>query len=174
MCLPLAALPVAAAAVSAVGSLTSGYSALQQGNYEAGVAKQNAALSREAAAESIRTGQIEKRDFWRKIGQVKGQQVASMAANGIDVGYGTAARIQDDTQTLANEDADTLYRNQNERTRGFIIDAANYKASGKAAHRQGVSALVGSVFDAGGSLLGGFQQASAMKAKLGTSYVRSY
>lgn len=171
MCLPL---PVAAAAVSAVGSLVGGYSQLQQGNYEAGVAKQNAALSREAAAESIRTGQVERRDFWRKIGQVKGQQTASMAANGIELGYGTADRIEGDTRALAAEDADTLYRNQNERTRGFIIDSANYKASAKASKQQGVSGLVGSVFDAGGSLLGGFQQASAMKAKLGTSYAKSY
>lgn len=171
MCIPLA---VAAAGMAAAGSLVGGYSALQQGNYEAGVAKQNAALSREAAAESIRTGQTEKRDFWRKIGAVKGQNIAAMAANGIDVGYGTAARIQDDTQMQANEDAATLYKNQNERTRGFIIDSANYKASAKSAKQQGISALVGSVFDAGGSLLGGFQQQAAMKAKLGTSYAKSY
>jgi hypothetical protein len=166
LCVPLA---IAAAGVAAAGQLVQGYSALQQGNYEAGVAKQNAALSREAAAESIRIGQTERRDFWRKVGSVKGQNIAAMAANGIDVGYGTAGRIQDDTQMLANEDAATLYKNENERTRGFIIDAANYKSEAAAQKQKGIAAFTGSVLSAGSSLMGGFQQQSALKAKLGTS-----
>jgi hypothetical protein len=166
MCGPLA-LPVIAAGVSAAGTLVQGYTANQQGKFEAGVSKQNAAMEREAAAESIRSGQTERRDYWRKVGSVKGQQIASMAANGIDVGYGTAARIQDDTQQLANEDADTLYRNQNERTKGFIINAWNDKMEARAARARGGSALVGSVFGAASSVLGGFQQQAALKAKMG-------
>lgn len=166
MCLP-AALPIIAGVVSAAGTLYQGYSAMQQGKFEAGVAKQNAAMEREAAAESIRTGQVERRDFGRKVGAVKGQQIAAMAANGIDVGYGTAARIQDDTAMLASEDAENLYRNQNERTKGFIINSWNERMRAKAAKSQGTAAMVGSVFGAASSLLGGFQQQRAMKAKLG-------
>lgn len=167
MCGPLV-LPLVAAGVSAAGTLMQGYQANQQAKFEAGVAKQNAAMEREAAAESIRAGQGERRDFWRKVGNVKGQQIASMAANGIDVGYGTAARVQEDTQMLANEDAANLYRNQNERTKGFIINAWNDKMQARAAKAQGQSALIGSVFGAASSILGGFQQRSALKAKMGT------
>lgn len=155
--------------MAAAGQLVQGYSALQQGKYESGIARQNAKLSRESAAESLRTGEKERRDFWRKVGSVKGQQIASMAANGIDVGYGTAERIQEDTQALANEDASTLYENIHYRTRGYIIEAANYKAESKAAKQRGRAAFVGSLFSAGSSVMSGFQQAGAMKAKMGTS-----
>lgn len=162
MCVPVA---IAAGAAAAAGSLVQGYSALQQGSYESATAKQNAALSREAAADSIETGRRERRDYWRKVGSVKGQQVASMAANGIDVGFGTAERIQEDTQQLANEDAENLYHNEAQRTRGFIIDASNYKQEAKAAKRRGVASAIGSVFGAASSLMGGFQQQKALKAK---------
>jgi hypothetical protein len=169
MCGP-AALAIAAAGMTAAGTLVQGYSALRQGNFEAGVAKQNAALERQAAESSLKQGQSERLQFWRKVGQIKGQQAASMAANGIDAGYGTADRIAEDTQAGANEDAANLYENIHQRTRGFIINNWNDRMQAKAAKAQGVSAFVGSVFQAGGSLLSGFQQQSAMKAKLGTSH----
>lgn len=168
MCEPTT-LMIIAGGMAAAGSLTQGYSALQQGNYESAIARQNAQLSRESAAESLKTGQKERRDFWRKVGSVKGQQIASMAANGIDVGYGTAERIQEDTQALADEDASTLYENIHHRTRGYTIEAANYKAESKAAKQRGRAAFVGSVFEAGSSMLGSVSQAKGMKAKLGTS-----
>lgn len=165
MCLPAAALPIAAAAMSAASSLAGGYSQLQQSKYEAGVDKQNAQLAREAAAESIRTGEKERRDFFRKVGSVKGQQSASMAANGIDVGYGTAEHIREDTQNLANEDASTLYGNIHNRTRGYIIEASNHTMAAKAAKARGRAAMIGSVFEAGTSLLSGFEKSGAIKAK---------
>jgi hypothetical protein len=155
--------------MSAAGSVVQGMSANAQGKYEAGIAKQNAALERESAIQSIKQGQNERRDYWRKVGSVKGQQVASMAANGIDVGYGTADRVQSDTQMLADEDAANLYENIHQRTRGHVINAANYKAEAKAAKQRGKAALVGSVFQAGSSLMSGLTQASQMKAKMGTS-----
>jgi hypothetical protein len=136
---------------------------MSQSNYEAGVARQNARLSVEAARESEKTGLVERRKFWRDVGNVKGQQIAAMAANGIDVGYGTAARIQDDTQMLANEDAEALYGNIHQRTRGYLINAANYASEAKAAKARGKAALVGSVFQAGSELAGGFQKAAALR-----------
>jgi hypothetical protein len=169
VCGPLA-LPLAAAGLTAAGTLVQGFSAMRQGNFESGVAKQNAALERQSAEDSLKTGQSERLNFWRKVGQLKGQQTASMAANGIDAGYGTAARVADDTQAGANEDAQNLYNNIDQRTRGFIINNWNDRMQAKASKAQGQSAFVGSIFQAGGSLLSGFQQQSAMRAKLGTGH----
>jgi hypothetical protein len=166
----MAALPLIAAGVSAAGTLVGGYNALQQGKYQSGVDQQNAALEREAAEQSLKQGYQERVDYWRKVGNVKGQQVASMAANGIDVGYGTAARIQGDTQMLANEDAANLYQNIKNRTRGFVINSYNDQMDARAARAAGTAALVGSVFNAGSSILGGVSQMQSLKAKLGTSY----
>lgn len=168
MCDPVS-LTIAAGVATAGGQMMQGYSAMQQGKYEAGIARQNAALERESAIQSIKQGQVERRDYWRKVGSTKGQQIAAMAANGIDVDYGTASRIQDDTQMLSDEDAANLYENIHNRTRGHIINAANYKMEAKAAKQRGKAAMAGAAIGAAGSLLGSFQQASSIKAKMGTS-----
>lgn len=152
--------------MQAGGALHGGITANQQGKYEAALAKRNAGMEIDAARQSVEMGQQERRQFWREVGAAKGQQIASMAANGIDVDYGAGARMQDDTAMLAAEDAQNLYRNIEERTRGHHINAANYVAEAKAAKSRGKAALVGSMFQAATSLIGGFQQASAMKAKI--------
>lgn len=181
MCLPAAALPamaIAAGVIQGAGSLYSGMAANAQGKYESELAERNAAMEVEAAHESVLAGRDERTAFWRKVSQVKGQQIAAMAANGIDVGYGTADLIQQDTQMLANEDAKNLYRNIDERTRGHHINAMNFVSESKAARQRGKAALVGSVFSAASSVLGGAQQASALRPKVenpsfGTSYSRN-
>ena len=146
-----------------------GMQANAQGKYEANVAKQNAAMEVESAHESYEAGKNERRDFWRKVGGIKGQQIASMAANGIDVGYGTAERVQQDTADLAAEDASQLYKNIEQRTRGHHINASNFTMEAKAARMRGKSALTSSIVGATGTVLGGLSQAAGMKAKLGTS-----
>jgi hypothetical protein len=169
MCLPAAAIPIVIGATQAAGALVGGYSALQQGKYESRIAKQNAAIEREGASDSLKQGEWERRKYWRDVGRTKGQNIAAMAANGIDVDFGAGERLQGDTQDLANEDAGNLYGNINQRTSGFIINAANYSAEAKAAKARGKSAFVGSLFEAGGSLLSGFQQSKGLKAKMGSS-----
>lgn len=166
MCLPLA---VAAGAMQAVGAITSGVQGMMAANYEGEVARRNAQMETERARDSIERGRTERRAFWRDVGQVKGQQVASMAANGIDIGFGSAQRTRDDTAMLAREDAENLYSNIDERTEGFDINASNFRAEAKAARQRGKAALTSSIFQAGSSLMGGFQQQGAMRARLGIS-----
>jgi hypothetical protein len=175
MCLPLAALPLVAAGMSAAGSLYGGIQANQQGKAEAAVAERNAQMEVDAAHQSVEIGQGERRDFWREIAQTKGQQQASMAANGLDLSFGTPLNIEWDTTDLANEDASNLYRNIEDRTRGRLINASNYTAEAKAARQKGKAALIGSVFEAGTSLMSGFQQFKGIGAKsaTGTSYAKN-
>src|SRR5207342_1423782 len=97
-----------------------------QGRRDSDMAKRNSQLEVEGYQEDRLAAQDQRRDFWRKVGATKGQQIAAMAANGIDVGYGTAERIQQDTQDLSNEDAQNLYKNQQQQQRGRLINAGNY------------------------------------------------
>jgi hypothetical protein len=140
---------------------------MASGNYQAKVAKANAGLEYEAARDSEDQGRRDSLSFYRQVGRLKGDQIAAMAANGIDVGFGSAARVQDDTASLAREDAGNVYRNTYERTRGNLINAANFVSEAKSARSQGQAAMIGSLFQAGGSLMGGFQQQRFLKAKLG-------
>lgn len=168
MCLPLAAgLAIASGVTSAMGALASGQQQKAQADYNAAVAKQNAAQE-VAAYQDERGAQVDERTkFWRQAGQIKGQQVAAMAANGIDVGSGSAARLQEDTQTLANEDATNLYRNQQNKAKGYLINASNYTAEATAAKMQGDAAVTNSYFGAVESILGGATQAAGFSAKIG-------
>jgi hypothetical protein len=172
MCLPAAALPIMAIAssvVSAGGAVMGGLQARAQGRADADVAKQNAALEVEGARESVLAGGDERRDFWRKVGQIKGQQVAAMSANGIEIDSGTAAMMREDTQFLANEDAKNLYGNIEKRTRGHLINASNFATEAKAARQRGNAAFTQSLFSAASSLIGGASQAAGLRAKMPTS-----
>jgi L-arabinose isomerase len=160
---------LASGALGAAGSIYGGMQANAQGKYESALAKRNAALEIEGYREDRDAAYGERRDFWRKVGAIKGQQIAAMAANGIDVNFGSAARLQEDTQMLANEDAENLYRNQKEKFRGRLINAANYTAEAKAARRRGKAELVSSIFQGASSLLGGASQFASLKAKMGGS-----
>lgn len=170
MCLPLLpALAIAGAGLSAAGQVQGGLQANAQGKYESEMAKRNSALEIEGYHEDRLAAQDQRRDFWRKVGATRGQQTAAMAANGIDVGYGTAALIADDTTQLANEDATNLYKNQQQQQRGRLINAQNYTAEAKAARARGKSAMIQSFFGAASTLVGGATQALGMKAKMGSS-----
>jgi hypothetical protein len=140
---------------------------MQAANYEGELARRNAALEVERARDSNERGRLEARSFFRDVGQVKGQQAASMAANGIDVGFGSAVRTAEDTQMIADEDATSLYRNIGERTRGFDINASNFRSEAAAARARGRAAITGGVIGAASSLMSGFQQQSMTRARLG-------
>lgn len=166
MCLPLApALAVAAGVTQAAGSIMGGMQGKAQANAEASIARRNQALAVDAYRESREAGAGERRDFWRKIGSIKGQQIASMAANGIDVDFGTAARVQDDTQMLANDDAANLYKNIENRSKGYVIEAGNHAYEAKAAKARGKAAMTQGIFGAASSILGAATQVAGMSAR---------
>lgn len=164
MCAPLA---VVGAGIAAAGTLVGGVQSLMQGNYQAKVAQQNASMEYEAARESEEQGRRDATSFYRQLGQTKGDQIAAMAANGIDVGMGSGLRIQQDTAMLGEEDAGNLYHNIYERTRGNLINATNFISQARAAKEQGRQALVSSAFQAGSSLVSSFGQQKLLKAKMG-------
>lgn len=166
MCLPLAAaLAVAGGVTQAAGALMQGQQAKAQANYNAAVAKGNA-QQEVSAYQDERGAQVDERQrFWQQVGQIKGQQVAAMAANGIDPNFGSGERLQEDTTTLAYGDAKNLYRNQAGKAKGYLINASNYTAEATAQKMQGSAAVTNSYFGAVSSILGAASQASSLSAK---------
>lgn len=168
MCEPMT-LALAASAVSAAGSIYGGLAANAQGKYASAVAEQNAGLANEQARDAKERGQKDAQLLYRKYSQLKGQQQAGMAANGIDTAFGSALDVQRDTAMMASEDADALHRNTAAEMKGFEINAANFRSQAQASRMQGKNALVGSLFQAGGSLLDGASQFGQLKAKFGAT-----
>lgn len=154
MCDP-GTLTIAATAVSAAGQLFGGYVANQQGKYEQQVARNNQALERAAAADASDRGKRAEMAKWNEIAQTRAFQAAAMAANGFDSGFGTAADVQGDTLQLGYEDVHTIADNTQREIKGHLINASNYDAQGRAARARGKNAMIGSVFQAGGTVLAG-------------------
>lgn len=164
MCAPLA---LVAAGVSAAGTLLGGYMQMQQGNYEAKVARQNSRLEGERAANEITRGMEERRSLSRKYSQLEGQQRAAMAANGIDESFGSGADTLADTAMLYREDRQIALDNNAAAVRGIDISATNYRAQAVAAKRKGGAAMISAGFGAASTILGGV--ADYRKAQAGKS-----
>lgn len=164
MCGP-AALPIAAAALAAAGSITGGLAANAQARFQAKIAERNATIEREAAQQELQNTREAALDHYRKVGQLKGAQRARAAAGGVSVDMGTASWVQDDTEMLGREDADRIYKQGHQNVRGRDIQASNYEGEASAQRKAGTMALIKSGFDAGGSLLSGANQYNKMRAK---------
>lgn len=157
MCEPTT-LAIAATALSVAGTAYSGYSAYQQGRYENQVARNNAAMERNAAYDAEVRGQQDELKRWRQVAATRSAQVAAFAANGFDTSFGSPVDVTGDTLQLGFEDTNAIRENASREARGYLISAQNYEQQGMAAARQGRQAVVGSIFEAGGTILGGASQ----------------
>lgn len=166
MCGPVAPiLAGAAAAVSIAGSMVG--AAGQAGNlrYEAGVADTNKALSNAQAQDSILNTNLEAQRARRDQSQTAGRQVAAMAANGVDLSFGSAVDVQKDTAALGAEDMFQLYKAGNERTKGYEVNAFNYRTQAAAKRSQAKGAIVSGIFGSVGTALSAASQISRMKGQ---------
>lgn len=157
MC-PPAVLAVGAAAVASIGTVIGGLQANAMGKYRERVAERNAALDREAIATEQENTRREAMNHWRKVAQLKGGQRLHAAAGGVSTDFGSAYDTILDTDMLAAEDARLIYMQGNERVKGLDRSVSNNIAEGRAARAEGKGKLIGSLFEAGSTMLGGVRQ----------------
>lgn len=166
MCDPLT-LTVAATAVTAIGT---GVSAIQQSNmasYRAQVDQRNAQIERDAANQENENTRLAALDHYRKVAQLKGQQVAGAAANGVSTDFGTAADAVSDTDMLANEDVNRIYKQGFQNTRSRDIAAWNNMAQASADNSAASGALINGAFGIGSTVLNGASQYGKLKSGMG-------
>lgn len=166
MCNPVL-LIAASAAVTAAGQIQSGLYANQVAKNQAKVDEQNKQLVRENATDAIARGQEDQRRLGRDVAERIGQQEARMGANNVDLTFGSAQRVTDDTRMVGREDSATLAENTRRETRGFQIEAWNYDVEKRAAKAQAKQALVSTAFGVASTALGAATQYSKFKAKQG-------
>ena len=162
MCDPVS-LAVASTVVSTVGAVTSGIGQAQQYRYEAQISDQNARLASDQVRDSIDNTNLEAQRRYRDLAQTRGAQTAAMAANGVDLNFGSPVAIQKDSAAIGAEDAAQIYKGGNERTRGFDISAFNYRSEAAANRAKASSAMMKGILDGFSSALGGASQVSGLK-----------
>lgn len=136
MCEPTTMLLVATG-MAAAGAGVSAYGQYQQGQAAEKIARNNQIMGEYAAQDALARGEEDAMAVRRKGEQLKGAQRSRMAASGIDLGVGTAAEIQDQTDFFAQQDVATARTNAKRDAWAFRAQGANAAAQGRFAAQQG-------------------------------------
>lgn len=153
MCEP-ATIATVAAITSATATVAQGVGQLQQGQYEYGVAKYNARQLENEATRTRNVGVEEEMRKRQEIAQQVSRQRTQLAAQGVDIGKGTAALIQENTIDIGEVDALRIRRNFEDQAEAMEDQSALTLSQGKAAKRAGKIAFGTSLLSAAGSFLG--------------------
>jgi hypothetical protein len=166
MCVPVAVgLAVASAAAAIGGQVTKGIGEAQNYRAQAQIADNNQRIANNQASDSIQNTNLEAARYSRETSQLKGQQQAMMAANGVDLNFGSAVDVQKDTAGIAAQDLTQLYKSGNERTKGFEINAFNYQSAAAVDRAKASGAVTGAVFGSISTALGAASQINKMSSK---------
>lgn len=122
----------------------------------ADIAEINAQYSERAAQQELYRGQEAVGAATLRAGQVKSAQRAALAANGIDLGEGSAAELLTSTDIAKEMDANTLTANAVRAAWGQRIQGTN--ASNEAIGRRASANLISAEMAGASSLLGSSSQ----------------
>ena len=122
-------LSAAGAASSTVGAYYSAKGEKVALGLQADLDAINARLAEGAARDSLARGEREYGASRLRTAALKGSQIAGLDAAGIDIGYGSAARILTGTDMIGEIDADTIKANATREAWGHRIDAGNLRSS---------------------------------------------
>jgi hypothetical protein len=127
MCNATAALAMqgAGAASSALGAYYGAQSSKATLNFNADLADINARVAESAAQASLLTGEREEQRSMISTANLKGTQRASLAANGVDLGEGSAANILTTTDVMGEADANTIHANAIRQAFGYRTQSVN-------------------------------------------------
>ena len=118
---------IGGAASSAIGSYFGASAQKIALRGQAGVADTNARIAELGAQSALASGQQQVGALTLKAGQVKGAQRAALAANGVNLGEGSAAEISASTDIMKEIDANTLTANAVRSAWGYRTQAVNFQ-----------------------------------------------
>ena len=97
--------------LAAAGTGISALGAYQQAKVAGEVAARNAKIADLQAEDALRRGENEAAELRRRVAATKSAQRVSLAAKGLDLTYGTAADLQDQTDFFGEYDVATVRTN---------------------------------------------------------------
>jgi len=115
------------AATSVVGAYNSASMQKDSLGFSAAIADINARMSEQSAQAELQRGEREYQSSRLKTAGLKGRQRASLAANGVDLGVGSAAEILTSTDVMGEIDANTIQANAVRSAWGYRTQAVGYQ-----------------------------------------------
>lgn len=120
--------------------------------FQARMADINARIAQLGVESVLRQGHSEVAKYTRQVGQVKGRQRASLAANGVTLDTGNAVEIQAGTDMIKDLDVAQITANASRTAFGYRMSASNSQIASLAA--SGSASAISPGMAAGASLLG--------------------
>jgi hypothetical protein len=120
-------LQVGGAASSAAGTYYAGQAQRSALQYQAFTAETNARLAERSAQSVMLQGEQQAHQIQLRTSQMEGAQRSGFAANGLDLGEGSPARVQASTEVMSAIDVDTAQANAVRSAWGYRAQATNYE-----------------------------------------------
>lgn len=141
--------------LGAVGSIQQANAQAAAAEYNAKIGEMNAQLSERRARDAIERGAAEEQRKRMEVARLQGQQKAAMAANGVDLGFGSPLDTIVDTAALGELDALTIRTNAYRESYDRQVDAVNQRAGAELNRMEAKAAKTGGYLAAAGTVLGG-------------------
>jgi len=139
---------VGTAATVGAGAITA-YSQVKNMRSQAAAASATAAAQDEAARQAVEQGEQESDRLRTRSSVAEGENIAAMAAQGVDVNSAQAIDILDDNRFLAEEDAFTIRSNAGRRADQFSQSAANSRSQARTARSNAIWQPVSTILTTG-------------------------
>lgn len=163
-------------ALSVVGTIFSGIASMQAGNYQAAVAERNAKIAEENANRSVLVSQEEARqNDMERSGQL-GEMLSGQGASGLLTTGKSFMQTRRGLRSIARLESLNIRQAGEVEAYGHRVDALNQRSEGQFAKMKGQNAMIGSLLDAGSSLIGsssGFSNGSSSVFARKQSYEKS-
>lgn len=153
MCEPTTIAYVGALVLTAAAGVYHADAQKKAGQYQAEVAEQNAKLGDFRAEQTAQIGAIREEQHRAKVRQMAGTQRANLAANGVDLGSGTALDMVTETYTMGEADALTIRYNAMNEAWGYRVSAINERNGGRFAKWSGKAQATGTYLTTAANLL---------------------
>lgn len=155
MCELMTALTIGSTLLGAAGAVTAGQAAGSAGKYNQQIAEMNATMSERRAKDAQERGAIAEQRKRQDVAKMTGAQTAAMAANGVDLTFGSPLDTLVDSAVLGELDALTIRTNTAREAYDFRVGAVNQRAQGSLERMKGDAAETAGYLNAGGTILAG-------------------
>lgn len=166
MCDLVTALMIGSTVMGGVSAIQQGNATAAAGRYNAQVSEMNAKIADSNARDALERGKIEEQNKRREIAMLSGKQRAAMAANGVDLTFGSPLDTLVDTAMLGELDALTIRSNAAREAYGYKVNATNARADASLSRANASAAKTGGYLSAAGTVLGGAADVGKYRASI--------
>lgn len=136
-----------------IGSVLEGRAARRQGAYQAAVLRNNARISNLKADRTLEAGKIAAQKKQLEGAGLIGEQRASFAGRGVDVGGASQQALAADVERATQLDVETLLRNAELEALALRLKGANFEVKAAEAEKAGRDAQIAGAIEGAGTFL---------------------